>query len=173
MNTTTAAQDGLSAQQAQSQRAKFGSNEIYKPESISVWAIAREELRDPFILLLIFTGVIYSLFGELRDAVTIFVIIALLIGSEVLTESRATKAIAALEKITAVKTRVKRDHQIVEIDTLDVVPDDVLILSSGTKIAADARIQASTAKGPTRRLPLPNLTLLDSSSEFALADRRR
>ncbi len=143
MTTTTAAQDGLTAQQAQSQRAKYGANEIYKPEPISVWAIAREELRDPFILLLIFTGVIYSLFGELRDGVTIFVIIALLIGSEVLTESRATKAIAALSKITAVKTRVKRDHQIVEIDTLDVVPDDVLILSSGTKIAADARIQAS------------------------------
>src|SRR5258708_545029 len=85
----------------------------------------------------------YSLFGELRDAVTIFVIIALLIGSEVLTESRAKVAIAALAKITAVKTRVKRDQQIVEIDTLDVVPDDVLILSAGTKIAADARIQAS------------------------------
>src|SRR5258707_14781060 len=93
MTTTTAAQDGLTAQKAQSQRAKYGANEIYKPEPISVWAIAREELRDPFILLLIFTGVIYSLFGELRDGVTIFVIIALLIGSEVLTESRATKAI--------------------------------------------------------------------------------
>ncbi len=143
MTTTTAAQDGLTAQQAQSQRAKFGPNEIYKAESISVWAIAREELTDPFILLLIFTGVMYSLFGELRDAVTIFVIIALLIGSEVLTESRAKVAIAALAKLTALKTRVKRDQQIVEVDTLDVVPDDVLILSAGTKIAADARIQAS------------------------------
>ena len=143
METKTAGLEGLTTQQAQSQRAKFGPNEIYKPETISLWAIAREELADPFILLLIGTGVIYSLFGELRDAVTIFVIIALLIGSEVWTESRAKVAIAALAKMTALKTRVKRDQQIVEIDTLDVVPDDLLVLSSGTKIAADARIQGS------------------------------
>jgi len=60
MTATTVAQDGLTAQQAQSQRKRFGANGIYKPESVSVWAIAREELTDPFILLLIFTGVMYS-----------------------------------------------------------------------------------------------------------------
>ena len=141
MATITAPSAGLTAQQAQSQRAKFGANEIYQSEPISIWAIAREEVTEPMMVLLIIAGVVYSFLGELRDAVTIFVIIALLIGSEVLTEYRAKTAIAALAKIAALKTRVRRDGQITEIDTLDVVPDDVLILSPGTKIEADARVQ--------------------------------
>ena len=143
MNTVTALRGGLSSQEVQTQRVKYGPNEIYKPVPIRFWDIAREEVTEPMIVLLIVAGVIYSLLGELRDAVTIFAIIVVLVLSEVATEYRAKTAIAALQKIAAVKTRVRRNQQTVEIDALDVVPDDVLVLSQGTKIAAEATVQQS------------------------------
>jgi Ca2+-transporting ATPase len=80
---------GLNAQEARTQLAKYGPNEIYKPEKISFLGIAREEVTEPMILLLIFAGIAYSVLGELRDAVTIFVIITILVLTEVWTEYRA------------------------------------------------------------------------------------
>ena len=143
MSTLTALPNGLNAQEAQERLQKHGANQIFKPAEISFWSIAREEIVEPMMILLIITGVLYSLLGELRDAITIFAIIILLVLAEVWTEYRAKAAIAALSKLAALKTRVKRDGQIVEIDTLDVVPDDVLILSQGTKVNADASVMQS------------------------------
>jgi Ca2+-transporting ATPase len=143
MSALTTLSNGLSAQEAQERLHKHGANQIFKPAEISFWGIAREEITEPMMILLIITGVLYSLFGELRDAITIFVVIVLLVLSEVWTEYRAKVAIAALSKLAALKTRVKRDGQVVEIDTLNVVPDDVLILSQGTKVNADASVLQS------------------------------
>ena len=143
MSTLATSSEGLSSQQARAQLDKFGPNEIYQPHKISMLGIAREEVAEPMILLLILTGVIYSFLGALSDAITIFAVIVLLIYSEVLTEYRAKVAIDALQKLAAVKTRVKRDGQVLEIDTLEIVPDDVLILAPGTTINADAKVNKS------------------------------
>src|SRR5450759_3234746 len=119
MSTLTTLPDGLSAQEAQERLQKLGTNQIFKPDEISFWSIAREEIVEPMMVLLIITGVLYSLLGELRDAITIFAIIILLVLAEVWTEYRAKAAIGALSKLAALKTRVKRNGQVVEIDTLN------------------------------------------------------
>jgi Ca2+-transporting ATPase len=134
---------GLTTEDAGRRLETVGPNEIYRPERISFLGILREEITEPLILLLIVTGVVYSFVGELRDAITIFVVIVLLVLAEVWTEYRAKTAISALAKLSAIKTRVVRDARILEIDTLDVVPADVLVLSQGTKINADARVGRS------------------------------
>jgi len=71
---------------------------------------------------------------------TIFVVITLLVLAEVFNEFRAKKAISSLEKMAALKTKVLRDSQITLINSEEIVPGDILILSSGTKIAADAKL---------------------------------
>jgi P-type Ca2+ transporter type 2C len=89
---------------------------------VNFFKIARHEITEPMILLLIFVGVVYALLGkEISDAITIFAIIVLLVLVEVWNEYRAKKAIAALGQIAAPKTRVKRGGKIFEIDSLDVV----------------------------------------------------
>jgi Ca2+-transporting ATPase len=134
---------GLSAQEAQKRLLEFGPNQIFQPAKISFFGIARHEVTEPMILLLLVVGVVYSIWGQLGDAITIFAVIFLLVLAEVYNEFRAKKAIASLEKIAAPKTKVLRDGDITEIDSENVVPGDILILTSGTKIAADAQIQQS------------------------------
>jgi len=136
--------DGLSSGEAQEKLLKSGPNRIFKATEISFFGIARHEVTEPMILLLLVVGFFYSIWGKLEDAFTIFIVIALLVFAEVYNEFRAKKAIASLEKIAAPRTKVLRDGKVTEIDSENVVPDDILILTSGTKVAADAKIQKST-----------------------------
>ncbi|MCZ7402791.1 MAG: cation-transporting P-type ATPase [Candidatus Methanoperedens sp.] len=135
---------GLSSNEAHEKLLKSGPNRIFKATEISFLGIARHEVTEPMILLLLVVGFFYSIWGNLEDAFTIFIVIALLVFAEVYNEFRAKKAIASLEKIAAPRTKVLRDGKVTEIDSENVVPDDILILSSGTKVAADAKIKKST-----------------------------
>jgi ATPase, P-type (transporting), HAD superfamily, subfamily IC len=131
---------GLSHSEAEALLETYGRNEIYQREKVSFLGIARHEITEPMILLLLFIGVVYSISGELFDAVTIIVVIVLLVTVEVDNEYRAKKAIAALSEIAAPRARVIRDGKITEIDALTVVPGDILVLTAGTRVAADSRI---------------------------------
>jgi len=140
MDTISSLQEGLNSQEAKEQLQNYGPNEIYKPEPVRFWDIFLEEIQEPMMLLLIGTGILYSILGNLGDAITIFVVIILLVLSEVVTELRAKKAISALKEIASLKSMVKRDGRVVEINSIDIVPEDILVLTTGTKIAADGKI---------------------------------
>ncbi len=131
---------GLTSGEVKLRYIKFGPNIIFKPAKISFFRIAKQEIIEPMILLLFVVGFFYSIWGELGDAFTIFTVIFLLVLAETWNEYRAKKAIASLEKIATPKTKVLRDGKITEIDAEKVVPGDFLVLSSGTKISADAKI---------------------------------
>ena len=131
---------GLGSAEAKNKLAEFGPNQIYEPEKISFFGIARHEVTEPMILLLLVVGIFYSVWGKLGDAITIFAVIFALVFVEVYNEFRAKKAIDSLGKIAAPKTKVWRDAKIAEIDSQAVVPGDLLVLLTGTKIAADAKI---------------------------------
>jgi Ca2+-transporting ATPase len=92
------------------------------------------------ILLLILIGVLYAIWGELRDAITIFAVILLLVTAEVVNEFRAKRAIGALERLSEPEARVRRSGKVVTIDTEDVVPGDLLILIPGARVVADAKL---------------------------------
>ncbi|HTX43725.1 MAG TPA: cation-transporting P-type ATPase [Methanocella sp.] len=142
-NTVGAGGAGLTSADAGKRLAEFGPNRIVKPREASFLGIALEEITEPMILLLLFVGVVYSFWGNLADALTIFVVIVLLVMAEVWNEYRAKKAIASLSKIAAPKARVVRDGRIAEVVTEEVVPGDVLVLGQGTRVAADARLLVS------------------------------
>lgn len=134
---------GLSAQEAAARLVQVGPNRLFTSAPVRFWAIAAEEIREPMILLLILVGVLYAFSGELRDAITIFVVIMLLVAAEVVNEFRAKRAIAALERLSEPKARVRRSGDAVTIDTENVVPGDALMLVPGARVAADARLRSA------------------------------
>ncbi len=134
---------GLSQAEAENRLREFGLNQFSKPSRISFLKIAREEITEPLILLLLVVGIFYSIWGNIEDALTIFGIIITLALVEIWNEYRAKKAISALSEIAAPKTKVLREGKIVEIETDTVVPGDIQILSSGTRVAADSKLLVS------------------------------
>jgi len=135
--------NGLTSGEARERLLKSGPNQVFKPAEISFFGIARHEVTEPMILLLLVVGFFYSIWGKLEDAITIFIVIVLLVFAEVYNEFRAKKAIASLEKIAAPRTRVRRDGKVTEISSDGVVTGDMLILTPGTRVAADAKIEKS------------------------------
>ena len=131
---------GLTGEEAERRLEEYGPNEIAKPDEVNFITIAIKEITEPMILLLLAVGALYSIWGSIEDAATIVVVIMLLIAAEVWNEYRAKKAINALSKLAAPKARVFRDGEDAVVATAQVVPGDVLLLSAGTQMAADAKV---------------------------------
>ncbi|MGZ4153009.1 MAG: cation-translocating P-type ATPase [Actinomycetota bacterium] len=135
---------GLSSDEARRRLAEVGPNRpTPPPHRRSVLADFAEEATEPMILLLLVVGVLYGVWGELRDSVTILVIIVLLVGVEVGNERRAKRAIAALGQLSAPTALVRRDGRLRTIAADEVVPGDVIVLEPGMRVPADARLLSS------------------------------
>ncbi len=131
---------GLSPAEASARLTHIGPNRLFTPAPVRFWTIAGQEITEPMILLLLTVGVFYTLWGGLGDAITIFTVILLLVGAEVVNELRAKRAIAELERLSTPKTRVRRVGEVAMVEAETVVPGDVLILARGVRLAADAEL---------------------------------
>ncbi len=89
----TDGQSGLSAAAIAQRLAQYGPNRPAQDEREPWWEELLEELREPTVVLLLVTGVLYSLWGKLEDAVTIFAVILVVAGVELFNEQRARQAI--------------------------------------------------------------------------------
>lgn len=133
-------QRGLSGQQAAARLARFGPNRRVRPRRVTFWHVLREESTEPMILLLLAVAVLYGMWGELEDTVAIVIVIAAVVLVEVFTEYRAKTAIASLSRLSASTAPALRDGRMRDVPTEDLVPGDVLMLRTGERLAADARL---------------------------------
>jgi len=132
--------DGLSSEEAQKRLQEFGPNELKKEKGKSPVKLFLEQFTDILIIILLIATGLSIVIGEVYDAI---VIIAIVIACAVLgftQEYRAEKALEALKKMTAPTALVLRDGKEMEIQTRDVVPGDILLLYTGDKVSADARL---------------------------------
>jgi Ca2+-transporting ATPase len=138
--TAMARSGGLGAEEARRRLAQVGRNVTAEPRRRSVVVAFAHELTEPMIALLLVVGVLYAVWGELRDTITIFAVIVVLVGVEVGNERRAERAIAALDHLAAPGARVVRDGRVASIAAEEVVPGDLLLLEPGARVPADARL---------------------------------
>ena len=83
---------GLSEAEVRERQRQFGLNRLRQAKQESIWETILEEIREPMILLLLATGVLYAIWGEPVDTLTIFIVIFIVIGVEIFNERRAEKA---------------------------------------------------------------------------------
>lgn len=131
---------GLGDAEARVRLEENGANRLRKEAAESIWETFQEELREPMILLLLATGALYAIWGELPDALTIFFVIFVLVAVEVVNERRAKSAISALSKLAEPTTQLRRDGRVQESPADELVPGDVALLQAGRRVAADARL---------------------------------
>ncbi len=134
---------GLDEDEAYKRLAQFGPNQLREAKQESLWEVFLEEIREPMILLLLITGILYSVWGKLADAFTILFVILALVGVEVFNEYRAKKAIAGLSKLSEPVASVRRNGLDVEIPVEDIVPGDIILVQAGRHVPADARLMES------------------------------
>ena len=134
---------GLSAQQAAQRLERIGKNQLdqTKPPPLLLRCLA--QLKDPMILVLLAAAGLSLVAGggrELLDAGIILLIIAFNTVISVSQEDNARKALDALRELSAPKSRVIRDGEEQRLDSIQIVPGDVVLLDAGDYVPADGRI---------------------------------
>lgn len=152
---------GLSQAEAERRLAQYGPNELASAPPVPKWKKFLAQFKDPLVyLLLAATGIsLIAWFIEKANAAPgaeggealpfdAIVIVLILIVNAVLgyiQESKAEEAVEALSQMTAPQTNVLRDGKIARINTVDVVPGDVVMLGEGDSIPADGRLLAAAS----------------------------
>jgi Ca2+-transporting ATPase len=136
-------EQGLTQTEAMRRFVERRPNELAPPERPSRLAMIWDAATEPFILMLLAAGVLAVVLGEVRDGVLVLAGLVPIIGADVVTGYRAERALEALRAASAPRARVRRDGQPMEIHAREVVVGDILLLSSGDVVAADARTLAA------------------------------
>lgn len=130
---------GLTGQEARGRRAPLGDQRPRRRGAAFVGELV-ESLTEPLQLLLIAVGVLSAIFGEVGDAIAIFVIIGLVASVEALSEARAHNALNALRTMTAPIARVRRDGSVVTVPAAEVAVGDVVVVEAGDVLTGDSRV---------------------------------
>lgn len=133
-------QKGLSEEEAGKRLKKYGINELKQREQISPFRILLRQFTSSIVFILLAALVISLLIGEKLDAIVISTIVVLNGVFGFVQEFKAEKAIEALRKLTALKAKVIRNGKETEIDSRELVPGDIILLETGSKVPADARL---------------------------------
>lgn len=129
---------GLSAAEAARRLAEDGPNALPGGERRTLLSIALETMREPMFLLLLAAGTLYLLFGDLQEGLTLFGFVVVTLALTLFQEGRTERAIEALRDLTSPRALVVRDGQPQRIAGRDVVRGDLLKLSEGDRVPADA-----------------------------------
>jgi len=132
--------DGLTVSEARKRLERYGPNELQETRRISPWQILLEQFKNVLIIILLIATVISFFLGHGLESVVIAVIVLFAVLLGFVQEYRAERAIEALRQMTAPTATVMRDGEEVRIPARDLVPGDVILLSTGDRIPADARL---------------------------------
>jgi Mg2+-importing ATPase len=167
---------GLSESEAAHRRLTHGSNRIEKEKELNVVLEFFSYFKSPLVIILLIASSISAYFGEMRNAVIIWIMILLSVILDFVEEHSAGNAAKKLLEQVTIQTTVIRNGKEEEVATTEIVPGDILSLSAGDLIPADARvIQAddcfvnqSALTGES--LPVEKDAAVPSGKELSISD---
>ena len=134
---------GLSTEEAKKRLEKYGLNKLKGKPKKSLLQLFLAQLKDVLIYVLIGAAVINIIaHGSegIPDALIILAVVLINALVGVIQESKAEKALEALQQMTAPKSLVRRNGEVIEINSEELVPGDILIIDAGRYIPADVRL---------------------------------
>lgn len=135
---------GLSASEAAYRLKQEGYNELPSSQKRSVWAIAWDVVQDPIFLLLVACGAIYLVLGDIQEALILLGFIFFIMGISLYQETKTERALEALQDLSSPRASVIRDGKQSRIAGREVVRGDIVLLSEGDRVPADAILLACT-----------------------------
>lgn len=187
LNEYDTRKSGLTSAQAEERAGKYGANKLEEGKKKSLAQRFLEQISDPMIIILIAAAVVSGITAayEGESFADVIIIMAVVIINAVLgvfQESKAEKAIEALQEIAAATSKVLRDEKQVSLRSEELVPGDIIILEAGDSVPADARVIESAslkveeAALTGESLPVTKvteaLTVAEGGKDVPLGDRK-
>lgn len=141
--------DGLSREQVQAMRERYGSNRFTGQRTDTTMHCVRRAFINPFHVILFVLGIVslvtdvflgFHVSGNATTAVIIFSMILISGAIRLIQEMRAKHAANQLERLIEERVTVKRDGGLVEIPAEELVVGDLILLSAGDRVPADIRL---------------------------------
>ncbi|WP_296124364.1 cation-translocating P-type ATPase [uncultured Streptococcus sp.] len=166
--------DGLSTAQAKERLDAYGFNELDEGEKRSLLSKFIDQFKDLMIIILLVAAalsVITEGMHGLTDACIILAVVVLNAAFGVYQEGQAEAAIEALKNMSSPLARVRRDGNIVEIDSRELVPGDIVLLEAGDVVPADMRLlEAASLKIEEAALTGESVPVEKDITEMVAAD---
>lgn len=178
--------EGLTAAEAAERLQRDGRNKLAEPPKDSLFKKLMMQFADPMIIILIVAAAISGVtaFYANESFADVIIILAVVIINAVLgvyQESKAEKAIEALQEMAAATSKVYRDGKLITIRSEELVPGDIVVLEAGDAVPADGRIiQCASMKIEEAALTGESVPVdktedaldLGNQKEIPLGDRR-
>lgn len=135
--------EGLTTAQAQKRLAEYGRNELDEGEKRGLFMKFLDQFKDLMIIILIVAALLSVLtegMEGLTDAIIILAVVILNAAFGVYQEGQAEAAIEALKSMSSPLARIRRDGHVIEVDSKELVPGDIVLLEAGDVVPADMRL---------------------------------
>ena len=136
---------GLTEQDIQKRREKYGLNEIKEEKKTPLLIKFLEQFKDFMIIVLILAAIVSGVVGYAKgegitDSIIIMIVVIVNAIIGVAQENKAEKSLEALKKMSAYSAKVVRDGKILVIPSSELVPGDIVLLETGDYVPADIRL---------------------------------
>lgn len=136
---------GLSQATARARLERYGPNQLQEAPPPSVLALILHQFKSPLIYVLLAAALITLLLSDFIDTAVILAILTLNAIIGFTQEYKAQASVQALMQLVSPKAHVLREGREREVDSRELVPGDVVLLESGTRVPADLRLVSTTA----------------------------
>ena len=145
LEQTASTENGISSSEASLRLEQNGPNKLIEAKKRSNILRFFDQMKDPMIIILLVAAALsfFTSIYQHESPADVFIILFVVILNSmlgVIQESKAEEAIEALKKMTAAKSKVLRDGQIVTVQSDELVVGDVILLEAGDSIPADGRL---------------------------------
>ena len=130
--------DGLTTDEANDRLTDEGANELPQSRTRNALHVVSEVLKEPMLLLLLAACAIYLMLGDLAEALLISALASASVTITVIQEMRTERVLAALRDLTAPRANVIRGGKRLQIPARELVRGDIVVLSEGDRVPADA-----------------------------------
>jgi Ca2+-transporting ATPase len=135
---------GLTGAEAAARLAADGPNELSRDAPRGILRAVADVVKEPMLALLLAAGVVYLLLGDIEEALALLLSAFVVVGITLVQERKTERALAALRDLSSPRALVVRDGERVRIPGREVVRGDLLVLSEGDRVAADAVLVEAT-----------------------------
>ena len=184
VSSLSSSPSGLSDSEAAKRLSEYGRNKLEEKKKDGIIKQFLSKLADPMLIILMIAAVLSVITStasgetEWSDAIIILVVVLINAVLGVVQESKAEKAIEALQNMSKAKSKVRRNGKIITIESEELVPGDIIELEAGDSVPADARImksasmKAEEAALTGESVPVDKIDTTLEGNEIPLGDRK-
>jgi len=132
---------GLDSSEASARLESHGENRLADVDRRPAWKRFADQFKD-FLIAILFVAAVVSLFvsGDVKTPIVVLVVVMLNAVIGFVQENRAESSLEALKKMLTANTRVRRNGDVLSVESFTIVPGDIVLVEAGDRVPADGRI---------------------------------